>query len=118
MSPVFNMDQVLVGQPAVVSDQGREGTCASHAVGKAVVDILDSMDDDCDQDKIIENLVEKVQPNRDGARITDYMDKQIDVVYWEKGLESTATQARITLKVQTQTGVTPSMSPQQLRYNK
>ena len=31
----------LIGQPSVVSSQGNEPICASHAVGKAIVDIID-----------------------------------------------------------------------------
>ena len=105
--------------------QGQEYTCASHAVGKAVVEILDGFVLDCDQEKIIEKLIQTVQPNKNPVQITDFEDKQIDVYFWEKGLQSmaNASHALITIKVQTQTGVNlinwsgPAMTPQQLKSN-
>lgn len=53
---------IQVGQPASFSDQGLMPTCASHALGKAVVSILDSFGLDCDQESIIKELIDKVQP--------------------------------------------------------
>ena len=50
----------LTGQSSVVSDQGTEPTCSSHAVGKAIVEIIDGFTMDCDQDKIIEDLIKTV----------------------------------------------------------
>ena len=47
----------LVSQPSVASDQGREDTCASHAVGKATVEIVDGFSLNCDQEKIIDALI-------------------------------------------------------------
>ena len=49
MAPGF-IPLAATSQPAVVSDQGNNETCASHAVGKAVVEIIDGLGMDCDQD--------------------------------------------------------------------
>jgi len=51
------------GAMAYPSNQGQTLTCASHAVGKAILEILDSVGWDADQQTIIDALVEKFQRN-------------------------------------------------------
>ena len=62
----------LMGQPSVVSNQGTEDTCASHAVGKAIVEIIDRFRLNTDQDKIIEDLIKTVQPGRQETFIREF----------------------------------------------
>ena len=44
------------------SNQGQTYTCSSHAVGKAVLDILDSAGWDAEQDDVIQAVKAKFQP--------------------------------------------------------
>ena len=69
----------LTGQSSVVSDQGTELTCSSHAVGKAIVEIIDGFTMDCDQDKIIEDLIKTVQPGRQATYIQEFANNSIEV---------------------------------------
>ena len=68
------------GQPAVVSNQGNNLTCASHAVGKGVVEIINGLGMDCDQDKIIQDLITTVQPQKQPCHIDDFSNQPIDIV--------------------------------------
>ena len=115
--------QVPPGQPAVVSDQGNDPTCSSHAVGKVIVEILDSFNLDCDQEKIIDHLVNIVQPDKEPVPIYEFNNQQIDLEFWEKGADPRGfTEARITLMVQHQpvnntTWKEPAMTEKQLKDN-
>ena len=51
------------GQPAVVSDQGTMTTCSSHAISKAIVELLDIENYNCKQEEIQASLQNKIQPN-------------------------------------------------------
>ena len=55
--------QDKTGAQASPSNQGQYHTCASHAVGKAILEILDSVGWDADQNIIIDALIKKFQPN-------------------------------------------------------
>ena len=78
-------DPPLAGTAAIPSNQGNDATCASHAVGKAVVEILDGFGLDCDQTQVIENLIERMQPNKEALSIERFHLKPCDVVVWGKG---------------------------------
>ena len=95
------ISHVPAGQPAVVSNQGQDPTCSSHAVGKAVVELLDGFNLDCKQEKIIDHLVNVVQPDKTPVPITAFNDKQIDLEFWDKGSDPNEfTEARASLLVQ------------------
>ena len=68
------------GQPAVVSDQGNNMTCSSHAVGKAGVEIIDGLGMDCDQDKIIQDLITTVQPKKQPCLNASLMTSQTSLL--------------------------------------
>merc|ERR1712126_258962 len=53
-------EQNKTGAQAYPSNQGQTLTCASHAVGKAVVEIFDSVGWDGSQEEIIETLIKEV----------------------------------------------------------
>ena len=74
----------LTGQTSVVSDQGTEPTCASHAIGKAIVEIIDGFNMDCDQKNIIQELIKTVQPSRQPSYISEFCNKSIEVEIWVK----------------------------------
>ena len=71
------------------SNQGRKYTCSSHALGKAVTDIFDGFNYDCDQDDIIKRLENNVQPTGQAKFIENFTEKSVIVNFWKKGLEST-----------------------------
>ena len=114
----------FVGQPAVVGDQGQDPTCASHAVGKAVVEVLNGFNLECNQDKIIDTLVNVVQPDKTCVQIQEFNHQQIDLEFWDKGSETSGfTEARITLLVQPEavnniTWKEPAMTLNQLNDNR
>ena len=122
MAPGF-IPLAATSQPAVVSDQGNNMTCASHAVGKGVVEIIDGLGMDCDQDKIIQDLITTVQPQKQPRHIDDFSNKSIDIEVWEPQMESSFLSPRITIMVQTQTRTNdihwtgPLMSPDMLQQH-
>ena len=73
-----------VAQPANPDNQGRSHTCASHAVGKAIVEIIDNFGLDCAQDEIIETLIKRIQPKKKAAYISDFNKLLIPVKVWDK----------------------------------
>ena len=111
------------GQPAVVSNQGNNMTYSSHAVGKAGVEIIDGLGMDCDQDKIIQDLITTVQPQKLPCHIDDFSNQSIDIDVWEPRMESSFLSARITIMVQTQTRTNdlhwtgPLMTPDMLQQH-
>merc|ERR1712227_1138391 len=76
--------RIEFGASAAVSDQGSVPFCASHAVGKCVVDIIDGFGLDCDQDKVIQTLAEAVQSDGEAHHIQEFNDELIDVEVWEQ----------------------------------
>ena len=91
-----------VGQPAVFSDQGTDPTCASHAMGKVLVEILNKYDLDCSQDKIIDDFISLVQPDKQPVTINKFNFTNIDLKFWEGNDEKTAEERKVTLVVQHQ----------------
>ena len=69
----------LTGQTSVVSDQGTELTCVSHAIGKAIVEIIDGFNMDCDQKNIIQELIKTVQPGCQPSYISEFSNESIEV---------------------------------------
>ena len=70
-------------------------------MGKAVVELLDGFNLDCKQEKIIDHLVNVVQPDKTPVPITAFNDKQIDLEFWEKMSDPNEfTEARASLLVQ------------------
>ena len=83
-----NRPPAPAGQPPVVDNQGKEETCASYSVGKAIVDIIDGFGYDCNQQAIVENLIKTVQPDKKRAYIEKFCSRSIDVSVWKKDVES------------------------------
>ena len=79
----FSEAYVQVGQSAEVSDQGNKLTCASHAMGKVLVEILNNFTLDCDQKKIIDDLIKNVQPNEEAVPIHKFNFKKFDLEFWD-----------------------------------
>ena len=77
-------DPLAPGIPPTFSDQGQKPVCASHAVGKAVVYILDVAGYDCDQKKIIDTLIQNVQPNETPTPIDEFHRQQVSIEVWKK----------------------------------
>ena len=94
MPPGFSL-LASAGQPAVVSNQGNNLTCASHAMGKGVVEIINGHGMDCDQDKIIQDLITTVQPQKQPRHIDDFSNQSIDIDVWEPQMESSFLTPRI-----------------------
>ena len=86
------------GQPAVVSNQGNAPTCSSHAVGKCIVDIIDSYGLNCDQEAVIKALIKEVQPDQKAEYIHRFNKRSIDVNVWAK--DGTKAKIKISLLVQ------------------
>ena len=111
----------LTGQSSVVSDQGTELTCASHAVGKAIVEIIDGFRFDSDQEKIIEDLIKTVQPSLQPTFILEFANKSIEIEIWNPGYRSRSRIVTISIFVQSQTNVDqhnwigPKMTSQELK---
>jgi len=59
-------EQSEAGSLPYPSDQGQSLTCSSHAIGKAMLDILDKFGWNADQEEIIRALIAEVQPNMPG----------------------------------------------------
>ena len=77
-------------------------TCAIHAVGKAVVEILDGFGLDCDQTQVVKNLIERVQPNKKAVSIERFHMKPCDVVVWRKGQSDDKKKKSLNLWIQRQ----------------
>ena len=96
---------VPLGQPPVVSNQGNEDTCASHAVGKAIVDIIDGFNMDMHQPKLTEKLIKTVQPSRRPTFIREFCNKPIEVEIWSSGLRHKSRFVTIFIFVQSEINV-------------
>ena len=73
----------MEGSVPVVSDQGSEPFCSSHATAKGIVEILDKLGFDSDQEAIITTLTGKVESpahtdNFNGVKIELEVTKKID----------------------------------------
>ena len=77
-------DPPAPGIPPTSSDQGQKPVCASHAVGKAVVGILDDAHYDCDQEKVIKTLIQNVQPDQTPTPIDEFHRQQVPIEVWKK----------------------------------
>ena len=92
----------------VPSDQGQFPVCASHAIGKAVVGILDECG--CDviggQEKVIEDLVLQVQPNKQAENPDRFHGEILNIAIKEKKNRKT-NDVKVRIDVQTD----PSTSP-------
>jgi len=76
-------------------------TCSSHAVGKAIVEILNNFNLNCDQKKITDDLINLVQPDLAPVAINKFNTTKFDLQYWNKDqIEKTDT--RVTLVIQHQ----------------
>ena len=93
-------------------------------MGKVVVEVLNGFNLDCNQNKVIDNLVNVVQPDKEPIPIPDFHNQQIDLEFWDKGSDSLGfTEARVTLLVQRQavnssTWKEPAMTMNQLNDNR
>ena len=113
----FSGAYVQVGQPAEVSDQGTKLTCASHAMGKVLVEILNNFYLDCDQKKIIEDLITNVQPTGEAVPIYKFNFSKIDLEFWDstsEKQEKIQIQMVIQHKIVNESWKIPAMSLQEL----
>ena len=93
-SPIFNFtisdpDKIPPppGTEATPSDQGFSPTCTSHAVGKAVVQLLHEKHINCTQEEVIDRLVELKQSanNREWPHV--FNGVTLDLQVWERDEE-------------------------------
>ena len=103
-----------------MSDQENEDTCASHAVGKAIVEIIDGFRIDSDQENIIDELIKTVQPGRQATFIREFANKSIEIEIWSPGSRYKSRIVTISICVQSETinhsnWVGPKMTPQELK---
>ena len=121
LKPFQDFIHFPVGQPSVVSNQGTKPTCASHAMGKVVVEILNNFNLNCSQTKIIDDLIRIVQPDEEPVTIYKFNFTNIDLSFWEENDETHPEERKVTLVVQHQVMMkswlrswTPAMTKKQL----
>jgi len=78
--------------------------CASHAVGKAIVDILDSIGWDAEQKKIIDDLIAKVQPNGQAENPDKFNGVKIKVFVTNQEESDRTAEITIAIRVQSRFG--------------
>eukprot|EP00091_Calanus_sinicus_P024942 TRINITY_DN9255_c0_g1_i1.p1 TRINITY_DN9255_c0_g1~~TRINITY_DN9255_c0_g1_i1.p1 ORF type:complete len:148 (-),score=46.44 TRINITY_DN9255_c0_g1_i1:213-656(-) len=89
----------ITGQPAIPSSQGSFPVCASHAVAKAIVEIIDEKGYDCDQNAIVAALV---HPNQE-AKNPDYFNgSKIKIKITKKSGDHSTGEIELEINVQTQ----------------
>merc|ERR1719320_764081 len=76
--------QDKTGAMAFPSNQGQTLTCASHAVGRAILEILDSVGWDADQQSIIDALIVKYQPRGQPENPDIFNNEEIKVKVTKK----------------------------------
>ena len=81
-------------------------TCASHAVGKAILEILDSLGWDVEQQSIIDALISKVQPHGQPENLDIFNNKEIKVRVF---LRSRSYLIKIKIKIQPHFKTIPKM---------
>ena len=117
--PIF----LQFGAPARVSYHNAP-ICASHAVGKCVVDIIDSFGLDSDQEEVIKALVEKVQPDNAAHYIQEFNNESIEVNVWIKGFPEERYRVSLKIYVQTEISITsnwtgpPNITPAEMTEHK
>ena len=84
------------------SNQGSKLTCSSHALGKAVTEIFNGHHYECDQDDIIKQLEQNVQPEGHPQFLEKFIEKTAIVKFWRKGLESSSKSVEVRLIVQSE----------------
>jgi len=97
--------QDKTGALASPSNQGRQGlTCASHAVGKAILEILDYVGWDADQETIIDSLIKKFQSNLQAENPDIFNDEMIKVHVTKKEDKSNLMDVEVEIHIQRQIG--------------
>jgi len=101
--PEWFQDEKRTGsKPTVTKQMGQ--TCASHSIGKAVLKILDDLQYDADEEKIIKSLIEKVQPDEKPRNPDEFTNKDINVEIWKKTAAHKKGKVQLQLRVLTQMG--------------
>merc|ERR1719320_649275 len=95
--------QDKTGALASPSNQGQTLTCASHAVGKAVLEILDSVGWDADQNIIIDTLIKKFQPDHEPENPDVFNEGTVKVHITNKEDKSKAMDIEVEIGIQRQT---------------
>ena len=95
--------RLVTATPATTSNK-RGLVCASHAIGKAVVEILDIIGWDADQEKIIADLVAIVQPNQQAENPDKFNKVRIKVFIRNREEAEKITDIDIEIRVQTRFG--------------
>ena len=115
-SPIFNFtisdpDKIPPppGTEARPSDQGFSPTCTSHAVGKAVVQLLHEKHINCTQEDVIDRLVELKQGanNREWPHV--FNGVTLDLKVWKRDEEENKFLTNIYIGVFQSTGKEPSI---------
>jgi len=96
-------DQTATASKPFVSEQAGP-VCASHSVGKAIIDILDDLGFNADQDEIINRLVMEVQNGRFAKNPDEFKGKKINVCITEKDGAKKVDEVKIELRVLTHWG--------------
>merc|ERR1712212_184470 len=97
--------QDKTGALASPSNQGRQGlTCASHAVGKAILEILDYVGWDADQKTIIDCLIKKFQPDLQPENPDIFNNGMIKVHVTKKEDKSKMMDVEVEIHIQRQIG--------------
>ena len=79
-------------------------TCASHATGKAILEILDSVGWDAEQQEIIDALIEKVQPSGQPENPDRFHNEVIKVKVTNKEVPGKTGEVDVQVIVQTRWG--------------
>jgi len=96
--------QDKTGAQAFPSNQGETLTCASHAVGKAILEILDSVGWDADQKTIIDALIEKFQRNGQPENPDIFNNEIVKVKVTNKEVQERNGEVDLEIKIQTHFG--------------
>lgn len=101
--PKYLQHQNETGSKPFVSNQ-IGGTCASHSIGKAILDYLDDLGIDAVQENIIQALIAEVQPDHSPKNPDEFDKKQIKVRISEKGNADRTEDVTLEVRVLTQRG--------------